>query len=74
MKILAYALMLCCYVASSAIGGDSREMNRERLIVCSQFVIEEPDLTMVRDATRYCCRFSNWAHDCHLNDWDEQYR
>jgi hypothetical protein len=74
MKILAYSLIFCCYVASSATGGDSREMHRERVIVCSQFVIEEPDPTLARDATQYCCRVANWIRDCHVDDWNEQYR
>jgi hypothetical protein len=72
MKVLAHAVMLCCYAAASATGGDSREMNHDRLIVCSQFVIEDPDSTMSRDATQYCCRFANRIHDCHVDEWGER--
>jgi len=74
MKILSYALMLFCYAVSSAAGRDFQEMNRERLIFCRQFVIEDPGPTMNRDATQYCCRVANRGHDCHFVDWEEQYR
>ena len=70
MKLLAYTLMLCCCAAATAAGGDSREMNRDRLIICSQFVIDDPDYTMIRDATPRCYRFPNRIRDCHVNPWD----
>jgi hypothetical protein len=74
MKNFACLLMLCCSAASSAAGGDSREVNRDRHVICSQFVIEDPDPTMARDATRYCCRVANRIRDCLIGDWDEIYR
>jgi hypothetical protein len=74
MKILVCSLVLCCCAAASATGADSAEMLRDRLLFCSQFVIEDPDPAIVRDSTRYCCRFANRAHDCHVNDWDDNHR
>ena len=74
MKILSYSLMLCCCAAVSAAGGDSREMNRDRLIICRQLVIEEPDQTMIRDITQPCCRVANRIHDCHVGEWDQYNR
>ena len=72
MRILAYTLMLCCCAAATATGGDSREMNRGRLIICSQFVIEEPGPTTVGESPQHCCRFANRIHDCHFVEWDDQ--
>jgi hypothetical protein len=68
------ALMLSCLIAVSALAGDSAEMLRDRLIFCSQFVIEDPDLRMLQDTTQYCCRMANRVHDCHVHDWGERYR
>jgi len=71
MKIFAYALMMCWYAASSANGADSWEMNRDRLIICSQFVIEDPDPGMIRSATPDCCRIARRIRDCRVGEWDE---
>ena len=73
MKIVC-PLMLTCMTAVSALAGDSAERLRDRLIFCSQFVIEHPYPTIVPDSTQYCCRTANRIHDCHIHDWDEKYR
>ena len=74
MKIILSSLMLSCAAASSATSGDSMEMLRDRLVFCNQFIIEDPFPAIAADPTRYCCRFANRVHDCHVNDWDEKYR
>jgi hypothetical protein len=73
MKSLVCSLTLYCYAAFPAIGGDSSEMLRERLLFCSQFVIEDPGPTITHNSERYCCRFANRGHDCHIVDWDKKY-
>jgi hypothetical protein len=74
MKNLVCLLMLCGCAASSALGRDSAERLRERLIFCSQFVIEEPGAVVVLDPTHDCCRFANSIHDCRLINREEKYR
>ena len=72
MKILVCLLMLCCSAAPAAFGRDSPERLRERVIFCSQFVIEHPGPAVVRDRTRDCCWFANTIHNCHLINQEEQ--
>jgi hypothetical protein len=78
MKMLVCLLILSCLAGGSAIGGDSREMLRDRLILCSQVVIEHPypaifrDLTGFRDLTD-CCRSGSRVRDCHIYDWYENH-
>jgi hypothetical protein len=72
MKILACSLMLCCCAVSLASGRDSAEMLRERLIFCSQFVIEEPGPAIVRDSARDYGGFADRIYDCHLMEWDDK--
>jgi len=73
MRVLICMLTLCGYAASSAFGRDSAEMLRERLIFCSQFVIEEPGPAIVPDSMQTCCRLANRIHDCHLMDWEDRH-
>jgi len=73
MKILVCSLMLSCFAVFSATGRDSAEMLRDRFIFCSQFVIEDPDPAIIRDSTRYCIRFGQRIHDCHVHYWDEKW-
>ena len=74
MKIFVYTLMLCWYAASSATGADFREMNRDRLIICNQFVIEDPDPAVIRQPPLSCCRFGPRGHDCHVLEVDDRDR
>jgi len=66
-------LMLTCMTAVSALAGDSAEMLRDRLIICNQFVIEDPYPAIVQDSVQYCCRMTNRTHDCRTQDWGEKY-
>lgn len=74
MKTVICLLMLCCCAASSALGRDSAERLRERLIFCSQFVIEDPGPVNIVDSARDCCRFANSIHDCRLIEREETHR
>jgi hypothetical protein len=73
MKIVC-SLMLSCFTAVSALAGDSAEALRDRLIVCNQFVIEDPYPAIVGDTAQYCCGMANRVHDCHVHGWNEKYR
>jgi hypothetical protein len=72
MKNLICLLMLCCCAASSAFGRDSAERLRERIIFCSQFVIEDPGPVVVEASPHVCCRSANPIHDCRLMDPEEK--
>jgi hypothetical protein len=73
MRILACLLMLCCSEAPSAFGRDAAERLRERVIFCSQFVIEHPSRVVVPDSTRDCCWLANTIHNCHLIIQEEKH-
>jgi hypothetical protein len=72
--MLVCSLMLSCCAASSAIGGDAKTMLWDHLTFCDQFVIQHPDVAIVREPTRYCCRPGYRVHDCHFDGPDERYR
>jgi len=74
MKNLVCLAILCCCAASSAFGRDAAERLKERLIFCSQFVIEDPAPVIVQGSTYDCCRVANPVQDCRLSDREEKYR
>jgi hypothetical protein len=73
MKNFICALMLSC-AAVPAIGGDTGEMLRDRLIFCNQFVIEDPGPAVIAESLFFCCRFAHQGHDCHVLDVDDRDR
>ena len=74
MKNSICSLMLSCVAAAPAIGGDTGEMLRDRLIFCNQFVIEDPDPAVIRQIPFSCCQFGRRGHDCHVLDVDDRDR
>jgi hypothetical protein len=66
-----YSLMLSCFVAVSAVAADSAEMQRYRLLLHDQFVIEEPYPVLIEDPMRCCCSL---VDRCHHHAVDEQVR
>jgi hypothetical protein len=78
MMILIWSLLLSCFVTSSATGGDSREMLRDGLILCSQVTIEHPypgifrEPADFRDLTEHCCHLGKLIRDCHIYYWYEK--
>jgi hypothetical protein len=73
MKIVC-ALVLTCTSAVSALAEDSAEMLRDRLIICNQFVIEDPYPAVSPDSTQYCCRTVTRTRDCRTQNPHEEYR
>ena len=73
MKIVC-ALMVTCTSAVSALAEDSAEKLRDRLVICNQFVIEDPYPGIVRESTQYCCRTANHTRDCHTQKAHEEHR
>ena len=64
MKILICKLLLSCSAVSPVIAGDSWAMLRDRMLFSGQFVIEEPDTTLIRDlfADDCCLSFNSQMH------------
>ena len=74
MKNFICALLLSCIAVAPAIAGDAGEMLRDRLIFCSQFVIDHPDPAVIRESPSFCCRFGLRGHNCHVLDVDDRDR
>ena len=55
--------------AQAATGRDSKEALRDQQAFCSQFVIHDPDPSVVLGQMRDCCAFSRNVHDCQMYDW-----
>jgi hypothetical protein len=58
MRVVICALLLSCFSVSPAIAGESRGMLRD-LLFSGQFVIEEPDTTLIRDFFADDCSFDS---------------
>jgi hypothetical protein len=71
MKIVC-VLVLTCSFADSAWAEDAAEMLRDRLIICNQFVIEDPYPTVIPDSTQYCCRTVTRTRDCRTQNPHEE--
>jgi hypothetical protein len=74
MKIFVGSFVMNYLIAGSAMGGESQEMPRQRLLLCSQIVIEHSYPAIFWDFTEFpelavCCRMSNRVRDCHIYDW-----
>jgi hypothetical protein len=55
-------------VAPAAIATDAKEVLRDHLAFCSQFVIQDPDPRIVLNYMHDCCALSQNIHDCHMYD------
>jgi hypothetical protein len=71
MKVVC-AVVLSCTYAVSALAKDSAEMLRDRVIICNQFVIEDPYPAIVPDSTQYCCRMVTRTRDCRAQNPHEE--
>jgi hypothetical protein len=59
MRIVVCALLVGCLTASQAVARDSRGMLRDRMTFSGQFIIEEPDTSLMRDLFADDCCFSD---------------
>jgi hypothetical protein len=70
MKIAVALLALSATtLAPAAIAGDAKELLRDTMTFCSQYVIHDPDPRIVLNYMRDCCAYSRNRRDCHLYDW-----
>jgi hypothetical protein len=54
-------------VAPAAIATDAKEVLRDHLAFCSQFLVQDPAPGIAH--TYDCCAFSQNIRDCHICDW-----
>jgi hypothetical protein len=55
-------------VASAAIATDAKEVLRDHLPFCSQFLIQDDDPSIELYYSHDCCTFIQNIHDCHMYD------
>jgi hypothetical protein len=68
--VIALLALSTTFVASAAIAADAKELLRDNLTFCSQFVIHDPDPRIVLNHMRDCCAYNRNFHDCRMYDWD----
>jgi hypothetical protein len=66
--IASIAVTLLC--AAAATARDARDMLRDEVVFCSQFVIADPDPAVVLDFMRECCAYSRNIRDCRMYEWE----
>jgi hypothetical protein len=69
MKIVVSLLAVSLLIfAQAATARDSKEAFRDHQAFCSQFVIHDPDPSVVLSQIGDCCAFSRNVHDCQMYD------
>ena len=56
--------------ASAAPAREARDMLRDEIVFCSQFVISDTDPVVVLDFMHECCAYSRNVGDCRMYEWE----
>ncbi len=56
--------------ASAATAREARDMLRNEIVFCSQFVISDADPVVVLDFMQECCAYSRNLGDCRMYEWE----
>jgi hypothetical protein len=56
--------------ASATTARDARDMLRDEIVFCSQFVVSDPDPVVLLDFMRDCCAYSRNIGDCRMYEWE----
>jgi hypothetical protein len=70
MKTFIALIAVVLFFASAASARNARDMLRDEIAFCSQFVISNPDPTVVLDFMRECCAYSRNILDCRMYEWE----
>jgi hypothetical protein len=70
MKNFIALIAVSLLFASAASARNARDMLRDEIAFCSQFVISDPDPVIVLDFMRECCAYSRNIRDCRMYDWE----
>jgi hypothetical protein len=70
MKVVIPLVVFGSLIAApAAFAKDVKEVLRDNLAFCAQFVIQDPDPGSVFNRMHDCCAFSQNIRDCPLSDW-----
>ena len=70
MKIAVALLAMCMTCAApAAIAGDAKELLRDKIAFCSQFVINDPHTSILFNYMRDCCVFGRNLGECSMYGW-----
>jgi hypothetical protein len=70
MKTFIGLIAVSVLFASAAAARNARDMLRDEIVFCSQFVIADPDPVVVLDFMRECCAYSRNIRDCRMYEWE----
>jgi hypothetical protein len=70
MKTFIALIAVSLFFASAATARNARDMLRDEIVFCSQFVISDPDPVVVIDFMRQCCAYSRNIRDCRMYEWE----
>ena len=68
--VIALLVLSTSIVASAANARDARELLRDHVTFCNQFLIHDPDPRIVLGYVRECCAHGRSIRDCRVHDWD----
>jgi hypothetical protein len=70
MKPFIALIVVCLAFVSAATARTARDMLRDEIVFCSQFVISDPEPVVVLDFMRECCAYSRNIRDCRMYEWE----
>jgi hypothetical protein len=70
MKIFIALIAAGLLFASAVTAREARDLLRNEIVFCSQFVISDPDPVVVLDFMRECCAYSRNIGDCRMYEWE----
>jgi hypothetical protein len=70
MKTCIALIAASVLFASAVTAKDARNMLRDEIVFCSQFVISDPDPVVLLDFMRECCAYSRNISDCRMYEWE----
>jgi hypothetical protein len=70
MKTFIALIAVSLLFASAVTAREARDLLRNEIVFCSQFVISDPDPVVVLDFMRECCAYSRNIGDCRMYEWE----
>jgi hypothetical protein len=70
MKSFIALIAVGLLFSSAATAKEARDMLRDEIVFCSQFVISDPDPVVLLDFMRECCAYSRNTGDCRMYEWE----
>jgi hypothetical protein len=70
MKPFIVLIAVGLLFASAVSAREARDMLRNEIVFCSQFVLSDTDPVVMLDFMRECCAYSRNIGDCRMYEWD----